>query len=113
MKTAQGPGAQKELGCCVCEGCRVTCPLSLLIQMASSACGMGPLDSLELLDLLFDQQDGILRNVELAEAWNHTGEEQVRVPLVTLPATVRGWGGAMPVALLACTGQPIASYSTI
>lgn len=52
-------------------------PLSLLIQMASPACGMGPLDSLELLDLLFDQQDGILRNVELAEAWNHTREEQV------------------------------------
>ncbi|CAO2641338.1 Cyclic AMP-responsive element-binding protein 3-like protein 3 [Lemmus lemmus] len=45
--------------------------------MESPACGMGPLDSLELLDLLFDRQDGILRNVELAEAWNHTREEQV------------------------------------
>lgn len=86
----------------MCEGCRVTCPLSLLIQMASPACGMGPLDSLELLDLLFDQQDGILRNVELAEAWNHTGEEQVRVPLVTLPATVRGWGGGGRQRLWPC-----------
>ncbi|XP_038196276.1 cyclic AMP-responsive element-binding protein 3-like protein 3 [Arvicola amphibius] len=46
-------------------------------KMASPACGMGPLDSLELLDLLFDRQDGILRNVELVEAWNHTREEQV------------------------------------
>ncbi|KAK7796526.1 hypothetical protein U0070_012484 [Myodes glareolus] len=48
-----------------------------MLCMASPACGMGPLDSLELLDLLFDRQDGILRNVELSEAWSHTGEEQV------------------------------------
>lgn len=39
---------------------------------------MGALDSLELLDLLFDRQDGILRNVELAGSWAHAGEEQVR-----------------------------------
>ncbi|XP_036026849.1 cyclic AMP-responsive element-binding protein 3-like protein 3 isoform X2 [Onychomys torridus] len=46
-------------------------------KMASPACAVGPLDSLELLDLLFDRQDGILRNVELAESWSHAGEEQV------------------------------------
>lgn len=40
---------------------------------------MGPLDSVELLDLLFDRQDGILRNVELAEGWSLASEEQVRV----------------------------------
>lgn len=77
----------------MCEGRSVTCPPLSSLQMASPACGMGPLDSLELLDLLFDRQDGILRNVELSEAWSHTGEEQVRVPLVTL-ATMRGWRGA-------------------
>ncbi|OBS60307.1 hypothetical protein A6R68_08554 [Neotoma lepida] len=48
--------------------------------MASPACAMGPLDSLELLDLLFDRQDGILRNVELAESWSHAGEEQKVLP---------------------------------
>ncbi|XP_027295140.1 cyclic AMP-responsive element-binding protein 3-like protein 3 isoform X3 [Cricetulus griseus] len=46
-------------------------------KMASPACTMGPLNSLELLDLLFDRQDGILRNVELAEGWGHAGKEQV------------------------------------
>ncbi|XP_051033237.1 cyclic AMP-responsive element-binding protein 3-like protein 3 isoform X2 [Phodopus roborovskii] len=46
-------------------------------KMVSPACTMGPLDSLELLDLLFDRQDGILRNVELAEGWSHAGKEQV------------------------------------
>ncbi|KAL1783220.1 cyclic AMP-responsive element-binding 3 3 [Sigmodon hispidus] len=48
--------------------------------MVSPACAMGPLDSLELLDLLFDRQDGILRNVELAESWSQTGEEQKVLP---------------------------------
>ncbi|XP_042123098.2 cyclic AMP-responsive element-binding protein 3-like protein 3 isoform X2 [Peromyscus maniculatus bairdii] len=47
-------------------------------RMESPACAMGALDSLELLDLLFDRQDGILRNVELAGSWAHAGEEQVR-----------------------------------
>lgn len=51
-----------------------------LIQMASPACAMAPLDSMEVLDLLFDRQDGILRNVDLAESWILTREEQVRVP---------------------------------
>lgn len=41
---------------------------------------MAPLDSMEVLDLLFDRQDGILRNVELAEGWLLSREEQVRVP---------------------------------
>lgn len=35
--------------------------------MASPACAVGPMDSLELLDLLFDRQDGILRHVGLPE----------------------------------------------
>lgn len=45
-------------------------------QMASSTSPMGPIDSLELLDLLFDRQDGVLRHVELGEDWGH-GEDQV------------------------------------
>ncbi|CAH6779247.1 cyclic AMP-responsive element-binding protein 3-like protein 3 isoform X1 [Phodopus roborovskii] len=49
-------------------------------KMVSPACTMGPLDSLELLDLLFDRQDGILRNVELAEGWSHAGKEQKVLP---------------------------------
>ncbi|KAL6063137.1 hypothetical protein STEG23_037789 [Scotinomys teguina] len=49
-------------------------------KMVSPACAMGPLDSLELLDLLFDRQDGILRNVELAESWSHAREEQKVLP---------------------------------
>ncbi|XP_020939743.1 cyclic AMP-responsive element-binding protein 3-like protein 3 isoform X2 [Sus scrofa] len=44
--------------------------------MASSASPMGPIDSLELLDLLFDRQDGILRHVELGEDWGRI-EDQV------------------------------------
>lgn len=56
------------------------------IQMASPACAMAPLDSMEVLDLLFDRQDGILRNVELSEGWVLTREEQVRVPR-RFPAT--------------------------
>lgn len=56
-----------------------TCPSSP--QMASPACAVGPVDSLELLDLLFDRQDGILRHVELGEAWGHAAKDQVRGPL--------------------------------
>lgn len=48
-------------------------------QMAASACPVGPIDSLELLDLLFDKQDGILSHVDLGEAWSHVGD-QVRPP---------------------------------
>lgn len=44
--------------------------------MASSTGPMGPIGSLELLDLLFDHQDGILRHVELGEDWGHL-EDQV------------------------------------
>lgn len=40
---------------------------------------MGPIDSLELLDLLFDRQDGILRHEDLGEDWGHVGD-QVRPP---------------------------------
>ncbi|KAF5923295.1 hypothetical protein HPG69_005287, partial [Diceros bicornis minor] len=36
-------------------------------KMASSTGPLGPIDSLELLDLLFDRQDGVLRHVELGE----------------------------------------------
>ncbi|XP_019509073.1 PREDICTED: cyclic AMP-responsive element-binding protein 3-like protein 3 isoform X1 [Hipposideros armiger] len=46
-------------------------------KMASSTCSVGPIDSLELLDLLFDRQDGILRNVDLGEDWSHVGDQQV------------------------------------
>ncbi|XP_025717191.1 cyclic AMP-responsive element-binding protein 3-like protein 3 isoform X2 [Callorhinus ursinus] len=45
-------------------------------KMASSTGPMDPIGSLELLDLLFDQQDGILRHVELGEDWDHV-EDQV------------------------------------
>ncbi|GAB5567553.1 cyclic AMP-responsive element-binding protein 3-like protein 3 isoform X1 [Prionailurus iriomotensis] len=47
-------------------------------KMASSTGPMGPIGSLELLDLLFDHQDGILRHVELGEDWGHL-EDQERV----------------------------------
>uniref|UniRef100_G1QRF8 cAMP responsive element binding protein 3 like 3 n=1 Tax=Nomascus leucogenys TaxID=61853 RepID=G1QRF8_NOMLE len=49
-------------------------------KMASTACPMEPIDSFELLDLLFDRQDGILRHVELGEDWGHV-KDQVRSPL--------------------------------
>ncbi|XP_006902226.1 PREDICTED: cyclic AMP-responsive element-binding protein 3-like protein 3 [Elephantulus edwardii] len=45
--------------------------------MASPACPLGPMDSLELLDLLFDRQDGVLRHVELGESWEQT-EDQIQ-----------------------------------
>ncbi|XP_061044875.1 cyclic AMP-responsive element-binding protein 3-like protein 3 isoform X3 [Eubalaena glacialis] len=45
-------------------------------KMASSTSLTCPIDSLELLDLLFDRQDGILRHVELGEDWGHV-EDQV------------------------------------
>ncbi|XP_012921237.1 cyclic AMP-responsive element-binding protein 3-like protein 3 [Heterocephalus glaber] len=45
-------------------------------KMASPTCAVGPIDSLELLDLLFDRQDGILRHVELAEDWGPAAEDQ-------------------------------------
>lgn len=47
--------------------------------MASSACPLGPIDSLELLDLLFDRQDGVLRHVELGKDWG-PGQDQVGTP---------------------------------
>ncbi|XP_025771825.1 cyclic AMP-responsive element-binding protein 3-like protein 3 isoform X1 [Puma concolor] len=46
-------------------------------KMASSTGPMGPIGSLELLDLLFDHQDGILRHVELGEDWGHLEDQQV------------------------------------
>lgn len=52
---------------------------AVLPQMASATCPMGPIDSLELLDLLFDRQDGILRHEDLGEDWGHVGD-QVRPP---------------------------------
>ncbi|XP_059863444.1 cyclic AMP-responsive element-binding protein 3-like protein 3 isoform X3 [Delphinus delphis] len=45
-------------------------------KMASSTSLTCPTDSLELLDLLFDRQDGILRHIELGEDWGHV-EDQV------------------------------------
>lgn len=49
-------------------------------KMVSPACTMAPLDSMEVLDLLFDRQDGILRNIELAESWILSREEQKVLP---------------------------------
>uniref|UniRef100_A0A5F5PQH9 cAMP responsive element binding protein 3 like 3 n=1 Tax=Equus caballus TaxID=9796 RepID=A0A5F5PQH9_HORSE len=46
-------------------------------KMASSACPLGPIDSLELLDLLFDRQDGVLRHVELGKDWGPSQDQQV------------------------------------
>ncbi|XP_037021170.2 cyclic AMP-responsive element-binding protein 3-like protein 3 isoform X1 [Artibeus jamaicensis] len=46
-------------------------------EMASSTCPVGPFSSLELLDLLFDRQDGILRHADLGEDWSHVGDQQV------------------------------------
>lgn len=62
--------------------------------MASSACPLGPIDSLELLDLLFDRQDGVLRHVELGKDWGPS-QDQVGTPLgpgmaLHLSATPRG-----------------------
>ncbi|XP_019599837.2 cyclic AMP-responsive element-binding protein 3-like protein 3 isoform X3 [Rhinolophus sinicus] len=45
-------------------------------KMASSTYSIGPIGSLELLDLLFDQQEGILRHVDLGEDWGHVGDQQ-------------------------------------
>nr|XP_011748834.1 cyclic AMP-responsive element-binding protein 3-like protein 3 [Macaca nemestrina] len=44
-------------------------------KMACSACPMDPIDSFELLDLLFDRQDGILRHVELGDDWGHVKDQ--------------------------------------
>ncbi|XP_004714429.1 cyclic AMP-responsive element-binding protein 3-like protein 3 isoform X2 [Echinops telfairi] len=52
--------------------------LAALGKVASSPCPMDPMDSLELLDLLFDQQDGILRHVELGGRWDLPGCDQVQ-----------------------------------
>lgn len=61
-------GYTEERGC-------MTHAHPFLPQMTSSTCAMGPIDSLELLDLLFDQQDGILRHVDLGEGWGHAGDQ--------------------------------------
>lgn len=49
-------------------------------KMASSTCPVGPVDSLELLDLLFDRQDGILRHVDLGEDWGQVGDQVLPGP---------------------------------
>ncbi|XP_063476836.1 cyclic AMP-responsive element-binding protein 3-like protein 3 isoform X4 [Symphalangus syndactylus] len=49
-------------------------------KMASTACPMEPIDSFELLDLLFDRQDGILRHVELGEDWGHVKDQVLPNP---------------------------------
>lgn len=63
-------GGGQERGCVTLTGV----PSSP--QMASSSTPMGPIDSLELLDLLFDRQDGVLRHIELGEDWGR-GQDQV------------------------------------
>ncbi|CAD7685794.1 unnamed protein product [Nyctereutes procyonoides] len=54
--------------------------LGVGVRMASSAGPLDPIGSLELLDLLFDQQDGILRHVELGEDWDHVGDQVLPGP---------------------------------
>nr|XP_045360206.1 cyclic AMP-responsive element-binding protein 3-like protein 3 [Camelus bactrianus] len=49
-------------------------------KMTSSTSPTGPIDSLELLDLLFDRQDGILRHVELGEDWGHVDDQVLPGP---------------------------------
>lgn len=66
-------GAQVRFG--RSRRCAVLIPVPSLPQMASSAGPLDPIGSLELLDLLFDQQDGILRHVELGEDWDHVGDQ--------------------------------------
>ncbi|XP_049643953.1 cyclic AMP-responsive element-binding protein 3-like protein 3 [Suncus etruscus] len=46
-------------------------------KMATSLSTMGHLESLELLDLLFDGQDGILRDVEMETDWGHTEDQRI------------------------------------
>ncbi|XP_067590273.1 cyclic AMP-responsive element-binding protein 3-like protein 3 isoform X1 [Pseudorca crassidens] len=58
------------------KGCVTLTNVPSLPQMASSTSLTCPTDSLELLDLLFDRQDGILRHIELGEDWGHV-EDQV------------------------------------
>lgn len=48
--------------------------------MASSTYSIGPIGSLELLDLLFDQQEGILRHVDLGEDCGHVGDQALPCP---------------------------------
>ncbi|XP_072804047.1 cyclic AMP-responsive element-binding protein 3-like protein 3 isoform X1 [Vicugna pacos] len=49
-------------------------------KMTSSTSPTGPIDSLELLDLLFDRQDGILRHIELGEDWGHVDDQVLPGP---------------------------------
>ncbi|KAM9688399.1 cyclic AMP-responsive element-binding protein 3-like protein 3 isoform 1-T1 [Trichechus inunguis] len=48
-------------------------------KMTSPTCPTGPMDSLELLDLLFDRQDGILRHVDLGKNWDYPEDQQVQL----------------------------------
>ncbi|XP_023380044.1 cyclic AMP-responsive element-binding protein 3-like protein 3 [Pteropus vampyrus] len=78
-------------------------------SMASSTCPMGPIDSLELLDLLFDRQDGILRHVDLGEVWNHVGD-QLEAELAGL---VNGDLAAGKMASSTCPMGPIDSLELL
>ncbi|XP_003788921.1 cyclic AMP-responsive element-binding protein 3-like protein 3 isoform X1 [Otolemur garnettii] len=81
-------------------------------KMASSTCPVGPIDSFELLDLLFDRQDGILRHIELGKDWGRVEDQQV------LPgpdsddflSSILGSGDSMPSSPL---WSPAASDSGI
>lgn len=79
-----GPRGGVQMGGGRRGGSVILMPVPSLPQMASSTGPMDPIGSLELLDLLFDQQDGILRHVELGEAWDHV-EDQVRTRWATEP----------------------------
>ncbi|KAB0396924.1 hypothetical protein E2I00_009839, partial [Balaenoptera physalus] len=65
------------------------------LAMASSTSLTCPIDSLELLDLLFDRQDGILRHVELGEDWGHV-EDQDTPPHSGVAATPASCHSAEP-----------------
>ncbi|XP_053435867.1 cyclic AMP-responsive element-binding protein 3-like protein 3 isoform X4 [Nycticebus coucang] len=81
-------------------------------KMTSSTCPVGPIDSFELLDLLFDRQDGILRHIELGEDWSRVEDQQM------LPgpdsddflSSILGSGDSMPSSPL---WSPAASDSGI
>lgn len=71
-----GPQGGVQMGGGEEKGCVTLTNVPSLPQMASSTSLTCPTDSLELLDLLFDRQDGILRHIELGEDWGRV-EDQV------------------------------------
>lgn len=96
------------------RGCMTLTGVPSSPQMASSTSPMGPIDSLELLDLLFDRQDGVLRHVELGEGWGH-GEDQVITQCVvpTVPHLQVRAGTPLSFVPLPCTCAILAKYIVV